>query len=109
MPGIKNQKLLIISSLTSNGLSCLPAFHVPYVPGNIYSWGISYGMDRANWLPCQRVTGSRIWAEGSLKDLLINGIIGRSGRGNCIFAQYPYTFFFISLMEDTGYMARAPL
>lgn len=46
-------------------------------------------------------------AEGSLKDLLINGIIGGVGGVVVFLPNILILFFFISLMEDTGYMARA--
>ncbi len=46
-------------------------------------------------------------AEGSLKDLLINGIIGGVGGVIVFLPNILILFFFISLMEDTGYMARA--
>ncbi len=45
--------------------------------------------------------------EGSLKDLLINGIIGGVGGVIVFLPNILILFFFISLMEDTGYMARA--
>ncbi len=46
-------------------------------------------------------------SEGSLKDLLINGIIGGVGGVIVFLPNILILFFFISLMEDTGYMARA--
>ena len=45
--------------------------------------------------------------EGSLKDLLITGIIGGVGGVIVFLPNILILFFFISLMEDTGYMARA--
>lgn len=45
--------------------------------------------------------------EGSFKDLLINGIIGGVGGVIVFLPNILILFFFISLMEDTGYMARA--
>jgi ferrous iron transport protein B len=45
--------------------------------------------------------------EGSLKDLLVNGIIGGVGGVIVFLPNILILFFFISLMEDTGYMARA--
>jgi ferrous iron transport protein B len=45
--------------------------------------------------------------EGTLKDLLINGIIGGVGGVIVFLPNILILFFFISLMEDTGYMARA--
>ncbi len=56
------------------------------------------------------VTGGFIegrMVEGSFKDLLINGIIGGVGGVIVFLPNILILFFFISLMEDTGYMARA--
>jgi ferrous iron transport protein B len=44
---------------------------------------------------------------GSFKDLLINGIIGGVGGVIVFLPNILILFFFISLMEDSGYMARA--
>ena len=46
-------------------------------------------------------------AEGPLKDLLIDGIIGGVGGVIVFLPNILILFFFISFMEDTGYMARA--
>lgn len=46
-------------------------------------------------------------AEGMLKDLLINGIIDGTGSVLVFLPNILILFFFISLMEDSGYMARA--
>lgn len=56
------------------------------------------------------LTGS--WIEstmpaGVLKDLLVNGIIDGVGGVIIFLPNILILFFFISLMEDTGYMARA--
>lgn len=48
-----------------------------------------------------------ILPEGSLKDLLVEGVIGGVGSVIVFFPNILILFFFISLMEDTGYMARA--
>ncbi|NOQ24490.1 MAG: ferrous iron transport protein B [Bacteroidales bacterium] len=48
-----------------------------------------------------------IMIDGPLKDLLINGIIGGVGGVIIFLPNILILFFFISLMEDTGYMARA--
>lgn len=44
---------------------------------------------------------------GPLTDLLVNGIIGGVGSVIVFLPNILILFFFISLMEDTGYMARA--
>ena len=48
-----------------------------------------------------------IMAEGALKSLIIDGIIGGVGGVVIFLPNILILFFFISLMEDTGYMARA--
>ena len=45
--------------------------------------------------------------EGSLRDLLVDGVIGGVGGVIVFLPNILILFFFISLMEDTGYMARA--
>ena len=68
----------------------------------------SYPMDwidaGVNWLS---QTVSNIMPDGSLKDLLVDGIIGGVGGVIIFLPNIVILFFFISLMEDTGYMARA--
>jgi ferrous iron transport protein B len=44
---------------------------------------------------------------GSFKDLLIDGVLGGVGGVIVFLPNILILFFFISLMEDTGYMARA--
>jgi len=44
---------------------------------------------------------------GALKDLIVDGIIGGVGGVIIFLPNILILFFFISLMEDTGYMARA--
>ena len=45
--------------------------------------------------------------DGSLKELVVNGIINGVGGVIVFLPNILILFFFISLMEDTGYMARA--
>jgi ferrous iron transport protein B len=45
--------------------------------------------------------------QGALRDLVVNGIIGGVGGVIVFLPNIMILFFFISLMEDTGYMARA--
>ncbi len=49
-----------------------------------------------HWLP-----------EGSFRDLIVNGIIGGIGSVIVFLPNILILFFFISFMEDSGYMARA--
>jgi len=48
-----------------------------------------------------------LMSDGALRDLLVNGIIGGVGGVIVFLPNILILFFFISLMEDTGYMARA--
>ena len=47
--------------------------------------------------------------DGILKDLIVDGIIGGVGGVLVFLPQILILFFFISLLEDSGYMARASL
>jgi len=49
----------------------------------------------------------RNMAEGPIKDLLINGVISGVGGVLVFLPNIVLLFFFISIMEDTGYMSRA--
>lgn len=46
-------------------------------------------------------------SEGALKDLLVNGIIGGVGAVIVFLPNILILYLFISIMEDSGYMARA--
>jgi ferrous iron transport protein B len=48
-----------------------------------------------------------IMAEGPLRDLIVDGIIGGVGGVIIFLPNILILFFFISFMEDSGYMARA--
>ncbi len=48
-----------------------------------------------------------VMAEGPLRELLADGIVGGVGGVIVFLPNILILFFFISLMEDTGYMARA--
>jgi len=52
------------------------------------------------------ITGTLI-PEGPLRDLLVDGVINGVGSVIVFLPNILILFFFISLMEDTGYMARA--
>ncbi len=49
----------------------------------------------------------RHMSEGPLKDLLINGVVSGVGGVIIFLPNIVILFFFISFMEDTGYMSRA--
>ncbi|MDQ3813796.1 MAG: ferrous iron transport protein B, partial [Armatimonadota bacterium] len=73
----------------------------------IFSWA-SYPMDLIDngvaWLGDQFSTRM---AEGPLRDLLVEGIIAGIGAVIIFLPQILILFFFIGLLEDSGYMARA--
>ncbi|MDG5798745.1 ferrous iron transport protein B [Marinilabiliaceae bacterium ANBcel2] len=48
-----------------------------------------------------------VMPEGSFKDMLIDGVVGGVGEVIVFLPNILILFFFISFMEDTGYMARA--
>jgi len=50
---------------------------------------------------------SMVIPDGIMKDLIVDGIIGGVGGVIIFLPNILILFFFISLMEDTGYMARA--
>ncbi len=45
--------------------------------------------------------------EGELRELLVGGVLGGVGNTIVFLPQILLLFFFVSLLEDTGYMARA--
>ena len=49
---------------------------------------------------------SKILVDGMLKDLLVNGIINGTGSVLVFLPNILILFFFLSIMEDSGYMAR---
>ena len=53
----------------------------------------------------QRVAG--VMPDGDLRDLFVNGILGGVGNTIVFLPQILILFFCISLLEDTGYLARA--
>ncbi len=50
---------------------------------------------------------SQVIPEGSFRDLMVNGIVGGIGSVIVFLPNILILFFFISFMEDSGYMARA--
>lgn len=68
----------------------------------------AYPMDWIDWGIAQiSDLLAAIMPEGMLKDLLINGIINGAGSVLVFLPNILILFFFISLLEDSGYMARA--
>ena len=72
----------------------------------IFSWA-QYPMDLiqegVSWLSNAASTGL---PAGTLKDLLVNGIIAGVGSILVFFPQIILLVFFLGILEDTGYMAR---
>jgi len=67
-----------------------------------------YPMDGIEWLVGAFGDFVREYmSEGPLKDLIIDGIIGGVGGVIVFLPNILILYFFISLMEDSGYMARA--
>jgi len=72
-------------------------FELGHYPQQWIETGVGY---LGNWL-------SNTMTAGSLKDLLIDGIIGGVGGVIVFLPNILILFLFISIMEDSGYMARA--
>jgi len=76
----------------------------------IFTATFSLGAYPASWIDqafhfFATIVGSTM-QDGTLKDLIINGIISGVGGVVVYLPTILLLFFFISLMEDTGYMAR---
>lgn len=72
-------------------------FHLGAYPQEWIAWTF-------DWIG-EQVTN--IMPQGALQDLLVNGIIGGVGSVAVFLPQILILYLFISLMEDSGYMARA--
>jgi ferrous iron transport protein B len=75
-------------------------FHATFTLGNYPMAWIESGVD---------LLGSSLYAnmsEGIFREILVNGVIGGVGGVIVFLPNILILFFFISLMEDTGYMAR---
>ena len=76
-------------------------FESTFALGEYPMMGIEWMVEKlANWVEA-------IMAEGPLKDMIIDGIIGGVGGVIVFLPNILILYFFISLMEDSGYMARA--
>ena len=67
-----------------------------------------YPMDWIDWLVAKlgELIGSYM-KDGWLKDLVVDGVIGGVGSVLVFLPNIMILYFFISIMEDSGYMARA--
>ena len=76
-------------------------FQATFTLGNFPMEWIDSGVQAlGQWL-------QNVMSPGALRDLLVDGIIGGVGGVIIFLPNIMILFFFISLMEDTGYMARA--
>ncbi|KAA6306005.1 Ferrous iron transport protein B, partial [termite gut metagenome] len=76
-------------------------FECTFIFGNYPMQGIEWLFNAfGGWV-------SRNVGEGPLKDLLIDGIVGGAGGVIVFLPNIMILYFFISIMEDSGYMARA--
>ena len=67
-----------------------------------------YPMDWIDWLVGKLGEGmGAVMADGWLKDLVVNGLIAGAGSVLVFLPNILILYFFISLMEDSGYMSRA--
>ena len=105
----KNTATHVIDSVVTHRLWGFPVFFIilylmfegTYVLGE-------YPMQWIEWLVAKLGTlfdGSM--PDGALKDLVVDGIIGGVGGVIVFLPNILILYLFISLMEDTGYMARA--
>jgi ferrous iron transport protein B len=75
-----------------------------YMTFNIGQYPMDWIDSLMGWLG--NLLGSYM-SEGPLKDLVVNGIIGGVGSVIVFLPNIMILYLFISLMEDSGYMARA--
>ncbi|MEN8202711.1 MAG: ferrous iron transport protein B [Bacteroidota bacterium] len=75
-------------------------FHATFTLGNYPMGWIESGVDLLS-----QFLNSRL-PDGMFRDMLVDGIIGGVGGVIVFLPNILILFFFISLMEDTGYMAR---
>ncbi|MCA9205461.1 MAG: ferrous iron transporter B, partial [Planctomycetales bacterium] len=70
--------------------------------------GATGAMDAIEWIveQCGEWVGARM-AEGTLRSLIVEGVIGGVGGVIVFLPQILILFFFIAVLEDCGYMARA--
>jgi ferrous iron transport protein B len=67
-----------------------------------------YPMQAIEWLVEQAgMLIERLFPDGPIKDMLVDGIIGGVGGVIVFLPNILILYFFISLMEDSGYMSRA--
>lgn len=103
----KEQTTRVIDSIVTHRIWGYPIFFLfLYIMFEGTFWG--FPMQGIEWLVDQ--LGNLIrnnMAEGPLKDMLVDGIIGGVGGVIVFLPNILILYFFISVMEDSGYMARA--
>lgn len=105
----KEQTTRVIDSIVTHRIWGYPIFFLflyimfegTFVLGDYPMQGIEWLVDQLGNLIRNNM------AEGPLKDMLVDGIIGGVGGVIVFLPQYSILYFFISVMEDSGYMARA--
>ncbi len=105
----KEETTRVIDSIVTHRIWGYPIFFLflyimfegTYVIGDYPMQGIEWMVEQIGNL----IQGAM--AEGPLKDLLIDGIIGGVGGVIVFLPNILILYFFISILEDSGYMARA--
>ena len=105
----KEQTTRVIDSIVTHRIWGYPIFFLflyimfegTFVMGDYPMQGIEWLVDQLGNLIRNNM------AEGPLKDLLIDGIIGGVGGVIVFLPNILILYFFISILEDSGYMARA--
>lgn len=105
----KEQTTRVIDSIVTHRIWGYPIFFLflyimfegTFVLGDYPMQGIEWLVDQLGNLIRNNT------AEGPLKDLLIDGIIGGVGGVIVFLPNILILYFFISILEDSGYMARA--
>lgn len=105
----KEQTTRVIDSIVTHRIWGYPIFFLflyimfesTFVLGEYPKQGIEWLVDQLGNLIRANM------AEGPLKDLLIDGIIGGVGGVIVFLPDILLLYFFISILEDSGYMARA--
>ena len=82
-------------------LSLFVMFEATFVLGEYPMQGIEWLVEQAG------VLIERILPDGPIKDMVVDGIIGGVGGVIVFLPNILILYFFISLMEDSGYMSRA--
>ena len=82
-------------------ISLFIMFEATFVLGEYPMQGIEWLVEQAGMLI------ERLLPEGPIKDMVVDGIIGGVGGVIVFLPNILILYFFISLMEDSGYMSRA--